>query len=395
MPPCKSYNMGCPGIPNYTISLTAITVAPHNNTENFWQWFPDRDQPTTDSDIEFPEEGVYLCCQDRAVQIAAGSCAVRKCERTKICSCNHHDDEFSRPFPNNNLFEQRNVGYQPCVECLHSWFNLTVIQGFVDRFAMTLIAHPKPLHLTHIFGKPLMAYDFADDTYFSRTDQNVLSTHMALELDIWNDLLSSMIYHNSQTSPRSQSLSSLYNNITSDDDIDIGIDIVELNDSFLIVENRTSGVDKDDFDCFDDIIEEEFPHSRAFRQDLDKLDKEETSNNQFIFGLDGLGKIDGPDMTELPEDDNDMVPVVKPGSMDFTLSQSNIVSDYTRSRYKSSNTHNFSVSEDSDEDMGENETVRYHYCTRKPCPLNCQDPDSRNPWRCMDDHPNNRRRGEN
>lgn len=398
----KSHMHSCQRLPAESQNnLIAVTLSPSHELQNTWMRISDADAPMAPT-MGFPQEGVYVYYADRAVQIAAAFCGVGRCQRANVCSCPNWEGCLQPLFVNNNTTYFHDSNSQPCNDYASSWVDLNKICGSVYLLGMIILAKPRTLWGCHQFQKTIMVYDNIGDASHSALQDAEQLDHTSWLYKAWNEHLSSLKYQTPEATPSTSS--SLPQAPTAFGSFDDEYDFIVTDDDISLVKVELQE-DHDDYHDFDEFINAGFNYCKSSDQPfLEEI--RHHGNREFIFGLDDIGQIDDDtDMSDFADfEDFDKYYVVPAITLEPMCSSPNDASKRENEQPSVSSTCGDSASsmeiinpsdmsdssdidesDDSDEAMDDEPHLRYHYCARKPCPLGCQDPKSKMPWRCATD----------
>ncbi|KAI1866067.1 uncharacterized protein JN550_008045 [Neoarthrinium moseri] len=154
---CLNNMAGCPGVPHAPVSIVDATLTRDNNGPFTAVYLSDTKLAAT---IDFPEEGIYIIYNNRAIQIAGAPCEHRACERSVLCQCkdnNPDDDAAKAPFFANDWDQMED--FRPCTGCLLIWFRLANIKYQVQARSLKFYARPRTLTCVPYLGSLVLSYE--------------------------------------------------------------------------------------------------------------------------------------------------------------------------------------------------------------------------------------------
>ncbi|OTB17687.1 hypothetical protein K445DRAFT_20157 [Daldinia sp. EC12] len=264
-------------------------------------------------DLDFPDEGVYVVYQDRAIQVAAPLCDKRKCYISHICSCDIPQFSINKSPHTRHSMKQRVVAWpvwKPCQCCLLNWLRLYQAAEAVNRLKLQFLRHPKTLTRTSLYDQQAFFYDTDIEERSIRSNSNGTFNRptklggrcpprvFEWMKDTWNEFVDSgcckprsitVIPENDDATYDEAFSAKERNNSEIDSDWDdLGIPYASSSTS-----NTT---ESEDYDLIDDLIETEFPKLQKNAVTSAKVDLSHslTSNDSNV------------------EDDDDPVPVIIP-----------------------------------------------------------------------------------
>ncbi|KAI1129601.1 hypothetical protein F5Y10DRAFT_290827 [Nemania abortiva] len=240
-----------------------------------------------------PEEGLYILCQNRGLQIAS-ACDLRKCYITQVCHC-----AVTAAAANARTKQQTTQplarGYDKC--CAPSWLNFYRAAEAIRSLKLCFLAHPRTLSWDNVFGMHAFHFDSELEEHYSSTysykcptstpravgtsSKNCPGDMIDLIGDAWREFLEYGDYDFKPvvTLPE-KTVDDDYDgegtegggNRTGDRDLDISewddVDVpIHVPSTAVPVQSKKRPRPEDDFDLIDDLIEDEFPHlKRTLRE---------------------------------------------------------------------------------------------------------------------------------
>lgn len=295
---CQHGTPYCFGGPRTTATFLAVTGPPDANGDLTQVHISGN---KTKSVVSFLEEGLYILCGDRAVQIGAVYCELRACGRARICSCKDYNSLTDKIFPTSyNTRHLKNwtlidgpQAFKPCNGCLYDWLNLQAVLECAQQHNFQLLRAPRTLFATLQMDRIVLAYD--DKLSLDHVWDSFTSINLTLDfkqcpshiptwiLETWHDFLGQNGYSSDNSSAASDESPEGENEFGWDDcdspthACSPGSPYADFDriDNLGEEEFNATEAPEDGFDFFDDIIEAEFPnvykeptsYSNALRSD--------------------------------------------------------------------------------------------------------------------------------
>ncbi|KAI8963551.1 hypothetical protein F5Y11DRAFT_143260 [Daldinia sp. FL1419] len=237
-------------------------------------------------DLDYPEEGIYVIFQDRAMQIAASSCDKRKCSISRICRCDVPKYSVKRPLPSRPSFKRYLSSWsvrKPCLHCLLTWMRLYQAAEAANRFGLQFLQYPRTLTSISLFDHYTFFHDYEIEELSRQSNCNgslnrpieakahCSSRQFQWMLDAWDEFVDAKCYE-----PGYITAISTIGVDTEEEDVpqeDSGWDDFGFP---LKPAPAPAPLDNEEYDTFDDIIKEEFPKLSKFKvptaEELDSID---------------------------------------------------------------------------------------------------------------------------
>ncbi|KAI5928779.1 hypothetical protein F4810DRAFT_717333 [Camillea tinctor] len=251
---------GCKTAPPHTATAVAVTHVANYQLQN-----DIISGPTCPIHYSLPDEGVYILCGNRALQIAGPFCDRRRCNFHQICHCDPErssNNITERPLPRVGRYKR------PCHDYLVSWMHLYEATEAAYMTGMSILAVPRTLTLASSAGYCSYVYDTyleENNAYFSYDylkssveSKSCSSLWFSYMVDGWTTFLDRGSYKPNR---------SIVSIPDSDDDSDFDSTDVEdewddWDDSGVPLGDSDSEYSEENDDYFDligDLIEKEFP----------------------------------------------------------------------------------------------------------------------------------------
>ncbi|KAI1094596.1 hypothetical protein F5B19DRAFT_18084 [Rostrohypoxylon terebratum] len=237
------------------------------------------------TNVDFPDEGVFVIYRNRALQIAAPPCDQRKCNISQICRC-HSPQLAAQGALHDNSSAKGAVRWpmrKPCSHCLFNWLHLYQATDAASQLHMKCLQHPRSLTLTTLHGEEAFYYDseIEDEHIHSKNNGNsskyagvkssCSSTVFEWMTDAWTEFTDCCCWCKTTSitalsdsecgAPDEESSSNGQGN--SDDDWDW-----DDFDTPCKQKSQSSDSESEDYDFIEDLVDTEFPKLRKSNETL-------------------------------------------------------------------------------------------------------------------------------